>query len=110
MKSLFFIKYEMEAKVTLHGQQRIKDRVGVSKKIADKIAQKALEKGIKHNEVAGSLKRYLDGLYLLHKNANNIRIYNRKVYLFHNETLITVLNLPSDFFKTIDKIKRKRKE
>ena len=94
--------------VTNHGEQRVKDRLGLSKKLADKISQKALEHGIKHSETKGSLKRYIDALYLKHKKANNIRIYHRKVYLFKEEILITVLNLPNRYSAITDKLQKNK--
>lgn len=94
--------------VTDHGGQRIKDRLGLSKKIADKVSQKALEYGLSHSELKGSFRRYVDGLYLKHKKANNIKIYHRKVYLFKEEVLITVLNLPNRFSTIADKLQRNK--
>lgn len=95
-----------KAIVTNHAKQRTKDRLGLSKKIADKVATKALEKGITHGLAKGSLKNYLDKLYLAHRTANNLRVYNRKVYLFDDTVLITVINLPNNLIKTADKIQK----
>ena len=105
----------MTAILTYHGEDRIMEREGLNKKSVQKIANKALKDGIKHSDTVGSLKRFLDKLYLAHKNANNIRILNRKVYLFHKEfdgrnVLITVINLPYKYHKTVDKIKNKIKQ
>lgn len=94
--------------VTDHGGQRIKDRLGVSKKIADKISQKALELGVTHSETKGSFKKYIDALYFKHRKANNIKVYHRKVYLFRDEVLITVLNLPNRFSVIADKMQKKK--
>jgi predicted HAD superfamily Cof-like phosphohydrolase len=91
--------------VTDHAEQRVKDRLGLSKTIANKVANKALEKGIQHKDVSGSLRRFLDGLYLQYCTANGIRIYNNKVFLFHGNVLITILDLPHKYFKTVEKIK-----
>lgn len=96
----------MEVIVTNHAKQRTKDRLGVSKKIADKIANKALENGITHAQAKGNLKAYLDKVYLTHKNANNLRVYNRKVYLFRGAVLITVINLPNKLINIADKIQK----
>ncbi|AEO93398.1 gp136 [Bacillus phage G] len=95
-----------QAIVTDHGSRRIKDRLGLSKKIADKVSQKALENGVSHSETKGSFKKYIDALYLKHKKANNIKIYHRKIYLFRNEVLITVLNLPNKYSVVADKLQR----
>lgn len=93
-----------QVKMTNHSIQRTKDRLGLSKKIADKNAQKALEFGITHSETKGNLKKFLDKLYLSERKANNMRIYNHNVYCFDNKTLITVINLPSNLCKVADKI------
>ena len=97
-------------KITEHAKQRTKERLGVSKKIADKVAEKALEYGIKHSQAKGNLKKYIDKLYLQHRNANNIRVYNRKVYLFKGTVLITVINLPNNLISTADKIQKSIKK
>ncbi|MNR45843.1 hypothetical protein D3C85_1647370 [compost metagenome] len=52
----------------------------------------------------------MDSLYLSYKNSNNTRIYNRKVYLFHDEVYITILNLPNKFNELADKIQKKKNE
>lgn len=99
-----------EVIITKHGKKRTKDRVGLSKKIADKNAQKALDFGVAHQDTKGSLKKFMDAVYFRYKNSNNTRIYNRKVYLFHNEVLITVLNLPNNFSVIADKLQKKKME
>ncbi|MNJ90162.1 hypothetical protein D3C87_77560 [compost metagenome] len=101
---------EKQAVLTDHSEQRIKDRLGLSKKIADKAAQKALDKGLSHAETKGSLRRFIDALYLREKKANNIKIYNRKVYLFKDVVLITVLNLPNKYSSVADKLQKHKNE
>lgn len=95
--------------ITDHGKERIK-RLGVSKKLAKDISDKAIQFGIKHENTTGSLKKYIDWLYFKEKTANNIRIYNQKVFIFHDEILITVLNLPYRFHSIVEKIKTKQNE
>ena len=99
-----------ESVVTVHGQRRITQRVGGPKHKAQIKADKALIAGITHSEATGLLKDYITRTYLLYGTANNIRIYNRNVYLFRNEVLITVLNLPPNLHKIEDAIKAKRKK
>ena len=93
--------------VTNHAKQRGKDRLGINKKAVDRIADKALEYGLRHLETQGNLKTYIDKLYLSHKNANNIRIHNRQVFLFRDNVLITILNLPKNLVKIADKLKKR---
>jgi hypothetical protein len=94
--------------VTYHAEERIKIRMGLGKSAFEKVATKALECGLKHKDVAGKLKRYLDKIYLDHGNANNMRIYNNKIFLFCGDILITVFDLPSEFRKTVEKIKKQK--
>ena len=94
--------------MTNHSIQRTKERVGLSKKIADKNAQKALECGITHSECKAGLRRYLDKLYLSNGNANNVRIYHRFVYMFRDNKLLTILPLPRKFDYLADKLQQQK--
>lgn len=96
----------MDVEVTEHAKKRIKERMGLSKDSTYKIAQKALQKGITHIETKGSLHRYLDMLFLQYRNANNLRIYAEKVFIFNNDRLITVFDLPNHYKKYANELKK----
>lgn len=86
--------------VSRHGDRRCRQRVGVPRKAVERAAQKALVYGIDHRTATGGLQRYLAALYNRYDgNGDNIKIYGDKVYVFHAELLITVLNLPSEYRK-----------
>lgn len=91
--------------VTKHARRRIVKLVGMKKSSTHKDAQRAWKRGIRHNETEGSLRRYIDYLYLSHRTANNIRIYNSHVYLFAGQTLVTVIPLPDKYREIYDKEK-----
>lgn len=95
--------------VTDHAKDRTRQRVGLPKRVIEKNAERAFEEGIKHSETSGSLKRFIDGLYLSKGKANNIRIYCGNVYLFVDRDLVTVISLPARYRKTVDDIWRKRR-
>ena len=95
--------------VTRHAEQRIRERVGLPKRVADKAAARALSDGVRRTETTGRLRRYLDALYHARNEANNIRVWADKVYLFHNVILITVLNLPNDYKNAYKKIQERRR-
>lgn len=99
---------DMAINITNHAEERIVKRCGLNKKSVERNAELALTKGIKHSEISGSVSRFLDRLYLSHKIATNMRIFNGKVYLFAGNTLITVIKLPYKYHKTINKIKQRR--
>lgn len=94
-----------EVIVTKHAKKRVKERVGISKKLVEKNAEKALKFGIKHSDTTGRLNRYFSHLYFVNKNANNVRIYNKKVYIFCDERLITVFDLPQKYRRLVDNLK-----
>lgn len=86
------------ARVTNHGELRIRKRIGVKRKAVDKLADRALKEGIGRTEFSGSLRRYLDGMYYhYNEEANNIKVWSEKVWVFAGEVLITVLDLPQRY-------------
>lgn len=97
-------------RITNHGYQRINERVGLSKDAAEKMASKALERGIKHSDTTGSLNKYLSFLFFHNKTANNCRIYGEHVYLFKGTILITVLHLENKYKQAVQKISKRLKE
>lgn len=98
------------ARVTKHAAKRMKERLGISKRTIEKNAEKALRLGIKHADTSGSLHRYITSLYWKEQTANNARIYCGNVYIFHNETLITVFPLPQRYRKTVERIRSKNND
>ena len=95
-----------------HSQKRIKERVGIPKKAAERNAANALEKGLKREECTGRLRRYFDFLFLSHRKGGKARIYNNHVYIFTvQDSLITVIPLPNAHKDTVNKlIAKKRRE
>jgi hypothetical protein len=98
-----------QAILTFHSCDRLFSRMGGGKKGNQKLANRALQEGICHKETTGSLKRYLDKLYLSYKTANNMRIYGNNIYIFCDQILITVLTLPAKYSKIVKDIKERRK-
>ena len=95
--------------VTKHGGKRSRERVGIPKKAVDRNAKNALEKGVRYEDTCGAMRRYLDWLYLKGSGeANNMRVYGDHVYLFHDEILITVLNVTPEHRKQAARLQRKK--
>ena len=94
--------------ITKHGTRRLKERLGAGKKTCHVVAKHALERGIRHSETTGTLRAFMDYIYLIKQTANNQRIYAEKIFVFHNETLITVIPLPRKFVSAVKKIKERR--
>ena len=85
--------------ISAHAYERANERLSWSKPILDKMALKAYEQGKKHSETKSHLNKYISKLYLQYRSANNTRVYGENVYIFSNETLITVYKLPNDLIK-----------
>lgn len=96
--------------VTEHAKDRTRQRVGLPKRAVEMNAERAFEEGLKHGELNGSLKRFVDTLYLQDRVANNIRVYCGNVYLFAGRKLITVIQLPQKYRKRADGLWRKKVE
>ena len=96
--------------VTKHARERINERMGIPKKSADVIARKALDKGIKFNETTGRLRKYISWLSTKTEGGcNNIRIYAEKVFIFHDEILITVIQIPQMYVQAVRKVTNRKK-
>ena len=96
--------------VTRHADKRTRQRVGVNRSAVQKLAKKALAEGYTRYDFSGSLRRYLDALYHYNPNANNIRVWSEKVWIFDDHTLITVLDLPQRYKNRANGIARKETE
>ena len=89
---------------TKHSKKRCKERLGISKKDTDKIAEKALKYGIRYTDASGSLRRYMGYLYESHnRETGDIIIYNRYVFIFDGTKLITIFGLPNKYYEISDK-------
>lgn len=91
--------------ITEHAYDRAKERLSLSKNALDRLALKAFEEGIKHEDTKGKLNRYLTSLFMTYKKANNIRVYGENVFLFCNNSLVTVYQLTYALRKYIKKVK-----
>lgn len=90
--------------LTKHAKTRIKERCGLGKKGSLRAAEKALTEGIPHSRTKGRLNKWITSLYFGGSKANNIRLYGDKAYIFHNQTLITVMQIPQNLMKDLKKM------
>ena len=107
--------------ITEHAYDRMKQRLGWSRKAADRMAGVAYEEGIKHGETNGKLYRYITAQALAYmRKGNCIKIYGEAVYCFVNRkddeteetvaTLITVWNIPWKYRSQVLGIQRRKKD
>lgn len=103
------IRYDEELRVSRHGARRARERLGLPKNAVKKNAERAMWEGVKREETYGPFRRYLDAMYYDYGTANNLRVYNRHIYIFCNEVLVTVLKIPYKYFDVADVIQRRKK-
>jgi len=84
--------------MTNHGRQRIKERCGVRKSCAEKVAERAQQRGVERSQTKGSLRKWLDEKYISGEGENGtIWIYQEKAFIFTKQNvLVTVLQLPAE--------------
>lgn len=94
--------------ITTHAKRRAKERCGIKSKGVERLANIAFERGITHDETAGMLNSYMSSLYFYNYQANNIRLYGDKCYVFCNEVLVTVLAIPHRYIPIVQKLMNRR--
>ena len=99
-------------RISNHAEDRLKERCGLPKKAIERSVLKAFTDGITHCEVKGRLRKYIDWLCMGgHEVTPTVRLYGNHVYLFGREnSLITVLPLPTEHKSAVVKILRRKKE
>lgn len=80
--------------ITEHADERMKQRLGLPKSARQSAAQRAFDKGRQHKDTAGRLKRYLDGCWLKHRNADNVRLHAEHIWFFQGCRLIALYEIP----------------
>ena len=90
--------------VSEHAKERLKERCGFNKKAIERMSQKAFEEGIPHSKTKGRLNKWVTSLYFRNQNANNIRLYGDKAYIFCGTVLVTVIQIPSSLMKDFKKM------
>lgn len=97
----------MSTRVTRHADKRMRKRIGINRSAVERMARKAMTEGYTRHDFSGSLRRYLDSLYYYNCSANNIRVWSEKVWIFSDNTLITVLDLPQRYKNRANGIAKK---
>lgn len=95
-------RHQQEVIITNHAFQRMSERMGLSKKSAIKMAEKVYNVGLTHSETTGNLNKWVTRQYFIsNKRANNIRLYGDKAFIFIENVLITVIQIPHNLVKDV---------
>lgn len=83
--------------VSKHAADRAKERLDWPRRAVERMAQVALEKGLRHGDLTGKLARFADGLYL-DRNSGVLVVHGEVAFTFSPDhcKLITVYRLDND--------------
>ena len=96
-------------KVSKHAEDRLRERNGLNKKSCQRIAEKAYNDGIEHNQTKGHLFKWVSNLYLKGmRKGSEIKLYGDKAFIFCDDILITVLQIPSDLARDLKALTKER--
>ena len=73
-------KNEVHIEVSRHAERRLRERLGINRRAAKRLAEKAFYEGVRHKDTCGRLKKWMSGLYKKNRKANNMRIYGDFLY------------------------------
>ena len=95
--------------VTKHFSKRLKDRMGLSKKLSEQYFQKALEEGLYLDDFK-DYNYFYNYLKALPYDKNySLVIYNRYIIIYTKDNVaITLLNIPKCYCDIADNIKLKK--
>lgn len=100
--------HKQELKITQHAYIKARLRFRWNRSTLNKMALRALTKGIHYNNSVGTLKSYIHSIWVKYKSCNNIRIYGENVYLFQDGKLITLYRVNNEMTKYINAHKRRK--
>ncbi|MFH1152800.1 MAG: hypothetical protein V1793_03195 [Pseudomonadota bacterium] len=94
--------------ISHHAMDQFCDRLHLPCRICHNQAMTAWRYGIRHAETRGGLNRYISGIYLRYRTANNVRISQGLVWVFCGSVLVTVWQLPGCFHQHVRSALRRR--
>ena len=91
--------------VSRHAYDRARERLSWKPETIEKMAAKAFTDGIRHGQLKGRLRKYIDGKAMDHCGVSDYLIYGDYLYIFSHscgvDTLVTVFHVPSDLVRLI---------
>lgn len=82
--------------VTRHAADRMLERGGLNRKSIQRIANQVYSNGYPIERTKGRLRKWMYKISKSNPSAQNLRIYGDKLYIFSNDVLITVFNIPNN--------------
>lgn len=93
--------FDMNTVITDHAFDRAKDRLGLNRTALERLSELAYSNGIAHKDTKARLNRYITSLYMKEGSANNIKIYGEVIFIFKNNLLVTLYQIPNELKKYV---------
>lgn len=89
----------MTAALSRHAEDRMKERNGLTRKAARRMAEKVWLEGVCREDTRGQLRKWLDQVYdkncMYYGRDRELRLHGDSLYVYGSgNTLVTVLKLP----------------
>lgn len=84
-----------EGRVSKHAARRMRQRLGLTKKAAEREADRAID-AMRVEDTHGALRAYLERDREGHQPGTEYRVTPSAIYVFCNETLVTVFKMPPE--------------
>lgn len=92
--------------ISEHAKKRSKSRANFKGNNLLHMAKKAYFKGLGFTNARGKILEFIKQKYHTEYRANNIKVYGRFVYIFRNNVLLTVIDLPQYLWGDWEEYKR----
>ncbi|MBN7755442.1 hypothetical protein JYP46_01280 [Nitratireductor aquimarinus] len=76
-----------------HGMKRVRQRLGIPKKAAEREVGRALEVGASRTSFSGRMRRTLDAMFHKFGHYGDYRVYRGHVFVFKGDQFVTVFPL-----------------
>ena len=81
--------------VTRHAKKRLKERSGLQKGSMARISEKAFTQGINYGDTKGRLRKWIAKVDF-DSGTKMTKLYGDTLYLFDDNRLVTILQVPAD--------------
>ena len=96
--------------ITRHAYGRAKQRLGLKPHSLDRMIDRIYYSGMCTADTRGAVHRYLSALKernLPSQRVNQLRIYGDNLYLFADQTLITLYQLPTELLPKVARLRKR---
>lgn len=90
-------------RVSTHGEERIRKRIGINKKSAERQARLALERGLYEDQLSGYLRQWVqDHSDSVQYSPKTCVLYNNALFIYGTDNvLVTSLKIPQHIQKLV---------